>query len=300
MLQVLAKQEYLRMEDGLEQVAKTQTDPFKRMTAALRLIREFLTQLYKLLVDHPFKDKTGEAHFFKFTKPRFYCHYIFEVALYNLRSGLPSGDDEQLRAHYLDELRFIQREIRQYAFLYQYYRLGADDLDELYFVRGVEVQSVLIPEVPELDKAFSTSGDYLFAKFKAYEMLQEYIAHALANIGKPGRTVYLRPGGKRQPLKWTGEQVNAVELGYGLWVSEQLNGGEAPLADIMYWLSESLDIDLSKHTSRFEEIKERKILSPTRFFDRVCESVRRYIDDLNGLQPMKRRRAKRSNDNPKK
>ncbi len=100
------------MEDGLEQVAKNQTDPFKRMTAALRLIREVLTQLYKLLVDHPVKEKKEEIHFFKFTKPRFYCHYIFEVALYNLRSGLPGGDDEQLRAHYLDELRFIQRELR--------------------------------------------------------------------------------------------------------------------------------------------------------------------------------------------
>ncbi|EHQ27517.1 RteC domain-containing protein [Mucilaginibacter paludis] len=299
MLQVLAKQEYLRMEDGLQQVAKNQTDPFKRMTAAMRLIRDSLNELSKLLEEHPFEDKKEEAHFFKFTKPQFYAHYIFEVALFNLRSGLPGGDVEQLRAHYLDELRFIQRELRQHAFLYQYYRLGADDLDELYFVRGVEVQSVLIPEVPELDKTFSTSGDYLFAKFKAFEMLQEHIAHALANIGKPERTVYLRPGGRRQPLKWTGEQINAVELGYGLWVSEQLNGGEAALADIMYWLSESLDVDLSKHTTRFEEIKERKILSPTRFFDGVRESVRRYIDDLNGLQPMKRRRAKRSNTRSK-
>lgn len=293
MLQVYAKQEYLRMEDGLEQIAKEHTDPLKRMTAALRLIREVLTLLYRFVSDHPFKDKTEEAHFFKVTKPQFYCHYIFEVALYNLQSGAPCGDHEQLRAYYLDELRFIQRDIRQHAFLYQYFRLGADELDSLYFVRDIEVQSTLIPEVPELDKAFSTSGDYLFSKFKAYEMLQEHIAHTLADIGKPERSVYIRPGSKREPLKWTGEQINAIELGYGIWFSDQLNAGDASLADIMYWLSESLDIDLSKHTSRFEEIKERKIISPTRFIDQMREAFRQHLDNLNGLQPLKRR-AKRT------
>jgi hypothetical protein len=294
MLQVLAKQEYLRMEDGLEQIAKDQAEPFKRMTAALRLIREFLTVLYKLLLDHPFKDKKEEAHFFKFTKPKFYCHYIFEVALFNLQSNAPCGDHEQLRAYYLDELRFVQRTFRQHAFLYQYYRLGAGDLDELYFVRGVEVQSVLIPEVPELDKVFSTSGDYLFAKFKAYEMLQEHIAHELANIGKPKRSPFVRPGINSEPLKWTGEQVNAIEMGYGIWLSGQLNNGEASLADIIYWLSQSLDIDLSRYTRRFDEIKGRKLVSQTRFTDQMREAIRNHIDDANAFQPNGFRKAKRT------
>ncbi|MEO6520991.1 MAG: RteC domain-containing protein [Mucilaginibacter sp.] len=294
MLPVFAKQEYLRMEDELEQIAKDHRGEHrKRMTTALRCTRQALDRLFAYILKNPFKDKKEEIYFFKATKPQFYAHYIFEVMLYNL-SDAPVSDHELLRAYYLDELRFIQRDLKQHNFLYQYFRLGADELDELYFVRGVEVQSVLIPEVPELDKAFSTSGDYLFSKFRAYEMLQEHIAHTLAGIGQPERAVYIRPGKNRQPLKWTGEQINGIELGYGLWLSGQLNGGEASLADVMYWLSESLDVDLSKHTSRFEEIKERKIISPTRFIDSMRDSVRGHIDDLYGLPALQKRKAKRT------
>jgi len=296
MLPQYAKQEYLRMEDELEAIAKDhRNEPLQRMTAALQCARHTLDRLMDHLNRNPFRDKQEEILFFKSVKPRFYCHYIFEVMLYNLVSGAPLGDPQLLRAYYLDELRFIQRDFRQQSFLYQYFRLGATELDELYFVRAVAVQSVLIPEVPDLDKVFSTSGDYLFSRFMAGEMLQEYIAHALAGIGQPERAVYSRPGKNRPPLKWTGESVNAVEMGYGIWLSEQLNHGEASLADIMYWLSESLDVDLSKHTNRFEEIKERKIVSPTKFIDHMREGIRRHINDLNGLPPLQNRRAKRHN-----
>ncbi|MDO3641525.1 RteC domain-containing protein [Mucilaginibacter sp. L3T2-6] len=294
MLKVYAKQQYVLMEDELGQIAINNPEPLKRMSAALRCIRGYLDLLSNYLSKHPFADWKEESHFFKVTKPRFYCHYIFEVALYNLISGRPCGDNEQLRAYYLDELRFAVRSFREHPFLYEYYRLGADELDELYFVRNVEVQSVLLPEVPELDRSFSTSGDYLFAKFKAYEMLQEYIAHELANIGKPERSPFIRPGRNNEPLKWTGEQVNAIEMGYGLWLSGQLNDGNASLADIMYWLSASLDIDLSRHTRRFDEIKARKLVSQTRFTDQVRDAIRNHIDEGNALQPNGFRRARRT------
>ena len=295
MLKVYAKQQYVLMEDELEQIALNNLEPLNRMTSALRVIRKFLENLFGYITKNPFKDKSEEVYFFKSIKPRFYAHYIFEVALYNLATGKPRVDEEQLRAYYMDELRFIQRTFRQHAFLYQYYRLGATELDELYFVRGEEIQSVLIPEVPKLDNSFATSGDYLFSKFKAYEMLQEHIAHELANIGKPERSPFVRPGKNSEPLKWTGEQVNAIEVGYGLWLCGQLNDGNASLADIMYWLSQSLDIDLSRHTRRFDEIKGRKLVSQTRFTDQMRDAIRTHIDDANALQPNGFRRAKRTN-----
>jgi hypothetical protein len=294
MLKSYAKQELLLMEDELTTIVNVSPEPLDRMKAALVCIRKFLQRLLQYITNHPFRDTKEEAYFFKYLKPQFYCHYIFEVALYNLVTGLPCGDDELKRAYYLDELRFAQRVFKEHPFLYQYYRLGGEELDELYFVRGVAVQSVLIPEVPELDSSFSTSVDYLFAKFKAYEMLQEHIATAMANTGRPNHKPFLRPGKEKAPLKWTGDQVNAVELGYGIWLSGQLNEGDAELADIMYWLSESLDIDLSRHTRRFDEIKGRKLISPTRFTDHMRDAIRTLIDDGNALQPLKKRRAFRS------
>ncbi|WP_167459412.1 RteC domain-containing protein [Pedobacter jejuensis] len=282
------------MEDELTTIVTVHPEPLDRMKAALVCIRKFLQRQLQFITDHPFKDRQEEASYFKNIKPQFYYHYIFEVALYNLVTGLSCGDDESKRAYYHDELRFAQRTFKEHPFLYQYYRLGGNELDDLYFVRGVAVQSVLIPEVPELDSAFSTSGDYLFAKFKAYEMLQEYIAHELSNVGKANRVTFARPGKGAEPLKWTGDQVNAIELGYGIWLSGQLNKGDASLADIMYWLGQSLDIDLARHTRRFDEIKARKLVSQTRFTDNMRDAIRQHIDNANAFRPNVLRRANRT------
>lgn len=294
MLKSYAKQELLLMEDELTTIVTVNPEPLDRMKAALVCIRKFLQRQLQFITENTFKDTQEEASYFKNIKPQFYYHYIFEVALYNLVTGLPCGDDESKRAYYLDELRFAQRVFKEHPFLYQYYRLGGDELDELYFVRGVTVQSVLIPEVPELDSEFSASGDYLFAKFKAYEMLQEYIAHELSNVGKATRVAFARPGRGAEPLKWTGDQVNAIELGYGIWLSGQLNKGDASLADIMYWLGQSLDIDLARHTRRFDEIKARKLVSQTRFTDNMRDAIRQHIDNANAFRPNVLRRANRT------
>jgi len=295
MLKSYAKQELLLMEDELTTIITVNPEPLDRMKATLICIRKFLQRQLKYITDHPFEDLKEEASYFKNIKPQFYYHYIFEVALYNLVTGLPCGDDETKRAYYLDELRFAQRALfKEHPFLYQYYRLGGYELDGLYFVRGIAVQSVLIPEVPELDSTFSTSGDYLFAKFKAYELLQEHIAHELSNVGKVNRVAFVRPGKAAEPLKWTGDQVNAIELGYGIWLSGQLNKGDASLADIMYWLGQSLDIDLARHTRRFDEIKARKLVSQTRFTDNMRDAIRQHIDNANAFRPNALRRANRT------
>jgi hypothetical protein len=295
MLKVYAKQQYVLMEDELEQIAINNPEPLNRMTSALRVIRKSLENLFGYITKDPFKDKKEEVHFFKFIKPRFYAHYIFEVALYNLFTGKPRVDEEQLRAYYMDELRFIQRTFRQHAFLYQYHRLGATELDELYFVRGEEIQSVLIPEVPKLDNSFSTSGDYLFSKFKAYEMLQEYIAHELANIGKPEPMPFVRSDKNNKPLKWTGDKVNLVEVIYAIHFTGQLNNGNADISQVIQFMEKHLQIDLSRAYRDFIDIRNRKVSSPTRYIDQMRESIHKRIDDDLALKKSTRARLRSGN-----
>lgn len=293
-IKVYAEEEFLQLTRELEQIAMRYAEPLKRMTVALKTVRQSLHVLYGHILENPFRDKKEEISFFKEVKPRFYALYLFEQDLYYIAASLPRSDDESLKAYYRDELRFLQRTLKQHAFLYQYYKLGADELDDLYFLRGLENQSVLIPEVGEFDRSFATNGDYLFSRFRACEMMQDHLVNSLSNIGKQQeRAAFIRPGRNSNPLKWTGEQINAVELGYAIWFSGQLNGGDVALADIMYWLAESLDVDLSRHTRRFEEIKSRKLLSPTRFLDQMRDAMRKHMDDLNGFDQPKRRKAVR-------
>src|SRR5665213_1226539 len=167
MIQELSTRLSKQLEQDLEQVVLQIKDPFKKLTSALKLIREALKKLRGYITQYPFENKEEEILIFKFTKPTFYQWQIYYTELYTIEADLPFGDLEKQVAYLQQELHYIERFFRQYAFLYQYYKLGAVELDTLYFVRGVDVQSVLLPNVPDLDPEFCTSCGYLFSKFKA-------------------------------------------------------------------------------------------------------------------------------------
>lgn len=284
---------YFKLEDELEQVANDEKEPLKKLTASLLIIRRTLDELKAHVSQNPFKEKKDEIYFFKKIKPQFFSLLIFELELYQVINNHPAGSKEQLTAYYLEELKYIERFFLQNQFQYQYFRLNATELDHLYFIRGTEKQSVLIPELPELDPEFSTSCDYLFSKFKALEMLRDHLLNELDNINKADNNTFIRPGRKYKPLSWTGDIINVVELGYGLWVSDQLNGGNAELTDIMHWLSTSLNVDLTRYTRLFVEIKDRKLISKTRFIDLMRDAINRHMDEGNGMKLVSLRKAKR-------
>jgi len=193
---------------------------------------------------------------------------------------------ERILAFYEKELEIIQRFFLLYAYMYQYYRSGATEMDELYFIRGAEVPAVLVPEFGEPDPEFSTCGDYLFAKFKAYEDLQVYIMEQI-RLGILASQVKQHGNYQSKPLNWTGESINLVELGYGLYDSGQLNNGQAGVNDIFKWLEEHLNVSIGIPARRFVEIKRRKRLSRTRFLDNMRESVNKKIEEDEQYNPEK-------------
>jgi hypothetical protein len=281
------------LTDGLVEIEERNLTAEKRLSSSLLLIRTQLKQLRNEVKSRPFITKQEQIYFFKHVKPIFLSKKIGALERYNLAVSKPVGTSEKLIQFYEKELEIIQRFFSQQAFMYQYYRSESSELDELYFLPGAEIPSILVPEFGESDPEFSACGDYLFAKFKAFEILQEFIANELLSIEKPNRGSFSRPGRGKDPLKWTGDQVNVIELGYSIWLSGQINNGDAALADIMYWLSQSLDIDLTRYTRRFDEIKARKLVSQTRFVDQMREGLRAHIDNSYAFQPNGLRRANR-------
>lgn len=285
-----------QLADGLADIAAKKLSAEKRLSAALQLIRSLLHLLREQVLLHPFKDKPDEIHFFKNVKTLFLSAKIFELEKYNLEQNKPVGTWEKLRAYYESELEIIRRFFRQYAYLYQYYRTGLTEMDELYFVRGVEVPAVLIPEFGEPDREFSTCGDYLFAKFKAYEELQDYILEQI-RLGTLASQPGLPNGYQSKPLYWTGESINLVELGYGLFDSGQLNNGQAGVNDIFKWLEEHFNVSIGIPARRFVEIKRRKRLSRTRFLDNMRESVNKKAEEDEQFNPEKLKSSRASQNN---
>ncbi|SHL96722.1 RteC domain-containing protein [Mucilaginibacter sp. OK098] len=266
--------------EGLEQQG---LPALEKMTASVKAVRETLQELRAYVVSHPFADAAEEIRFFKMEKPRVYALLIYAVAAFNLEQQRPVATREELRGYYLEELEAIRRFFKQYGFLYAYFRREMTELDHLYFIRGAEVQTLLLPEVPEPDPGFSTGADYLFAKFIALERQQEWLIERAREL-EPAAVAVAR---KARSLRWTGESINLVELGYGLYESGQFNDGKAGIGEIFSWLEENLQISIGIPARRFVEISRRKRLSRTKFLDQLRDAVNRKADEGDAFVPGK-------------
>lgn len=277
------KQEFRDLRSRLKTVeGRENLSAVQKFNESVGLINEFLNELREWVTTVAFKDKFAEIYFFKFEKPEYYALKIYHVFLFNLLNQKPAGTLEMQRLYFLEELAFIFRFFKQYAFLYEYYRSGFTQMDELLFLRDGMAPTVLLPEVPELDPEFSTGGDYLFAKFMAYEQLREYILGELAllEVKDPAVAPVI---GERKWFKWTGEIISLVELGYAIYLSRQINKEKASLGEIFRWLEVSFDVEIGIPANRFREIKRRKRLSRTHFLDHMRKALLDYMDDEDGL-----------------
>ena len=82
-------------------------------------------------------------------------------------------------------------------------------------------------------------------------------------------------------LKWTGDSINIVELAYGLWLTGQLNNGNASLNQIVKWLETNLYVKIGIVQRRFSEIGQRKRLSPTKYIDQMRDTILQKIESSN-------------------
>lgn len=286
MLSKLSAKLLTQLTDGLAAIAGKKLPAEKRLSAALQLIRSLLKSLREQVLLHPFKGRPEEIHFFKHVKTRFLSAKIWELERYNLEQNKPAGTAERILVYYEKELDFIQRFFRQYAFMYQYYRSDAKELDELYFVRGAEVPAVFIPEFGEPDPEFSTSGDYLFGKFKAYEQLQDYIIQQLRKGSSAALTE--QNGHRSKPFKWTGEVVNLIEMAHGVYLNEQVNNGEVGVVEFFEGLGEFFGVNLGVPKKGFDDLKKRKRLSKTHFTDRMRDALTKKMEDEDAYEPHKK------------
>ncbi|HTK21057.1 MAG TPA: RteC domain-containing protein [Mucilaginibacter sp.] len=268
----------------LEQLSFSSNQPLEKLTSALRLIRQSLNRLKEDMEVHPFKDAQEQIDFFKYVKPSFYQWQIYYTELYTIETGFPIGDAEKQIAYLAQELRYIERFFQQYAFLYQYFKLDANELDNLYFIRGEDIQSVLIPNVPELNPGFATSGDYLFSKFMAFEKIKDWLIEKMLYLKGNGANP-LQLNSEPDDLKWTGDTINLAEIGIGIYQTKQMNNGTATLAQIFHWLEEKLQVKIGVPSKRVSELRRRKRLSRTQYLDEMKENIISKLDKEDEFDP---------------
>lgn len=251
-----------------------------KLTQTLNKIDQVIKSLNYIVSELPFADDKEEIYFFKYTKPEILATRLEEVMRYNLSVNIPIGTNQIKLKCYEDELKARQSFFRMNAFHYQYYKNGLSDLDHLYFLRTAGPLTVPVTEFSETDTEFSTPMTFLFAKFIAYEHMQYYILEQIAQLKYP-ENQQSKIAVQSNELKWTGDAVNIVELAYGIWLTGQLNNGNASLNQIVRWLESTLQITIGIIQRRFNEIERRKRLSPTKFIDKMKEAILKKIDSGN-------------------
>lgn len=273
------------LERELEKFAEL--GPLERMRSELSAVAKVLAELRSEVETFGFGSSEMEIEFFRSVKPRFYALLIFATERYSLEMGRPLAKGKGMSRFLQGQLDYVDRFFALNGFFYQYYRLGFRELDSLYFLRGVAADGLVGVELPALDPAFATVGDYLFSKFIALEKLREVVVAEMQVPVVAGAGAIRSKKGK--VLRWTGDSCNLIELVYGIFDCRQVNDGEVDLSDLMDVFEQCFQINLSRYFRRFTEIKRRKSMSKTRFLDEMARMVNKRIDDGDAYVPMSMR-----------
>lgn len=283
MIEQLAKRWLTELEQDMQEVLEAGYEHVEQLRLATQLVEKYLKRLRLKVQEKGFSSNSEEINFFKHLKPKFYQWKIYFLERYAMERGRPAFGAVEQQSWLEREMEYVERFFFQNHFLYEYYRLNYSDLDALYFVRGADRGSMLLPEVPELDKDFSTEGDYLFAKFMAFEKLRGLLLEEINGASRDAGEKILSRKGKR--LIWTGDSTNLIELLYGLYEAKQFNDGKADIADLVDVFSQMFHVNLSNYFQRFAKIKQRKLVSKTKFLDEMVLAVAKRIDDSDAYVP---------------
>lgn len=274
-----ARIEKLRSELSIALDESNQIDnPFEKLTAVLELVERAIAGLNELMEIEDFDNPEEEIHFFKNVKPNIIALKIEEIMNYNIAINKPIGPLDAEVDYYKREIESLQSFFRLNAFHYQYYRTKATAFDELFFLRESGPLPVPSTEIQMTEYQYTTPMSYLFAKFIAYENIQNLLREKIFELTNP-ECLKFQPSGRKNPiLRWTGDTVNLVELIYGLWLTGQLNDGNANLAEIVRWMEFHLQVKIGVIQKRFAEIESRKRLSTTRYIDQMKDAILHKID----------------------
>ena len=276
------------MVEDLSTIVHIDITPANRLSSSLNCVSSAVEKLKAYVDEQPFETEAAEIEFFKVHKPRFYCWKIFLVEQFAIQANLSKGSLQMQRQYFIDELALLERSHNQYRQVYQYYIDHENYRDGEYFLRAHYISYLPGQDFNQPVAGFSTNQDYLFARFRANQLLQDWI---ITKISRLENTAAEDLAGKvlnRRKRRWTGDKINLIEIAYGIYFTAQMNDGKADLKEIIGWLETSLNIDLSQAYRMFVDIRRRKTTSYTKFLESMSAAIAAHIDETYNFKPKKK------------
>ena len=235
--------------------------------------------LRAFIVSTEFQDRVEEIRFFKVWKPRFYSQLIYFLRVLRIESRKPFGNKREIESYYAKQQNIINYFVENNLSFYQYCRVGAEHLDEQYFVRN----HLFIPaDVDHVyfngDPRFSSLMDYTMAKLQANEMLSVYLENCIARLNKTTEPATDYAGRELPKLSWTASKTALIELIYALHENGVFNGANADIKQIAVLFEHVFSVDLGNYYRVFQDIRIRK-KSRTVFLDHLKEVLEKRMDE---------------------
>lgn len=274
MIKAFSDAELGRLKDELKATAEKNLPAHVRLDEELACIRRSTDALSDYVTAHPFESPAQEIDYHKNIFPVFRCLYIYQVEMHKLEANLPGWGKKALKKYYRAKQQRIRADTESEYIHYTYFRLKADDLDDLYFRADPGRHSVLLPILSEPGECHSTAMGCLFARFRAAELLYSYIEVKLGELDPAA------PGKPRRTLKWTGEVINLIEIAYGIHLNSQVENGQIGIVEFFGILGEFFGVNLGVPKKGLDDMAKRKRLSKTHFTDRMRDSIlQKMLDD---------------------
>lgn len=266
-----------KLEKSLLLLETKENDQILFCKSAIGIIRNALEELRHLVLENGFVSDEEEIFFFKNVKGSIVQQLIYHTDLLMIESRRPPGNKEFNVRYYNQELDRMNRFCVENTAYWQYLITGATSLDKVYFTRdGADGDTLYDASVINIDKHFSTSYDFLFAKLSAYDKLSNYynVYVRELEIGAPTRQL------KKDKLVWTGSKAAIIELIYGLHSCGVINNGNVEVKQIAAFFEEHLNVQIGNWYRAFQDMRERKA-QKTIFIDQLKKKVLERMDDTD-------------------
>jgi hypothetical protein len=275
------KELYDNLLEDLSLYADLGTLPVRKVTGALSQISEAVDKLQNFITTTPFETESDEIRFFKYDKPAFICEQFYAMEIFTIEAARPLNDVILLKTFYEQELKYISRFLEQNKFLYAYYQNDMQALDHLLFVRGAKPADIPVPDIIGLDPAFNTCCDNLFAKFMAFDRLQEFLLTELRALEHPSSTLNTPAIINKPDTTWTDSKAALIELGYAIQSRGSVNRGKADVKLVMQALEFAFNISTGNYYAVFQQNIRIRKKSRTVYIDELKDALNKRMDDTD-------------------
>ncbi|SMD44898.1 RteC protein [Aquiflexum balticum DSM 16537] len=263
-----------KMKESIRISSLTAANGIQSAHASLEAVREILSELYTFMDTQDFFDKEIEVRFYKELLPQFRSEQFYYEDLVFIETNRPLGTKKQTIRYFSGLLKEKELFFRRNNFLYRYYCLGRNDLDEELFSKK-ETQLFRSP-------LFGTEKEYLsdcsttLSLIMANERISAFLKKSIREL-ETGKNETSVP---KSHMLWTDSKAALIELAYALHSRGSVNQGKSDVKSIIQILEETFNVETGNFYRTFQSMRIRK-KNRTVYLDNLKDSLEKRMDEAD-------------------